>query len=328
MSAAWMAGMILSATAGWAIPPVEQIASYSVHTRLDPVSLKAGTVAASRATIRSVPGSMAVETVFYVPAPPARVASGLMSWNPTTSRELGITLHQREGRPLGAADFSVLNLVATKPEQRWILDRTLPFSADRSPFFLTEAEVRRASALEVGGGVKAVNTFWREVLATRATGYQNAGLSGWVLALRNGGEFKPAAEWGRVLREIPKVRERFGGLVAALQSGNFGPVETSHYWELIKVSTGSVLDLGVTARQSRSGGEQVADFQYYASTSYFGALVLYDILPHEEGSLVWRGDYVLSPDMLAARGIERVATENILLQEVKKSIRAFLGSLR
>ena len=322
--------MILSSATGEAAAPAEQISSFSVHARLDPVSLKSGAVAASRATLRSVPGSMAVETVFYAPAAPDKVAAGLMSWNPTASRELGITLHHREGRPLGAADFSALTLASGKPEQRWILDRTVPFEAGRSPFFLTEAEVRRAAALEApeGGGAKAASAFWREVLVSRASGYQNAGLAGWAVVLKNGGEFKPAVEWGRVFGQIPKVRERFGGLVAAVQSGNFGPAETSHYWELIKVANGSVLDLGVTARQSRGGGEQVADFQYYASTSYFGALVLYDILPHEGGSLVWRGDYVLSPDMLAAKGIERVATENILLQEVKKSIRAFLGSLR
>ncbi len=70
------------------------------------------------------------------------------------------------------------------------------------------------------------------------------------------------------------------------------------------------------------------DLQWYVSNGYYTAFTCYEIHALDSGkTLVWRGDYTSISMKQLRKGVERMFSVNIMIQEVKKSIRFFLEDL-
>ena len=72
----------------------------------------------------------------------------------------------------------------------------------------------------------------------------------------------------------------------------------------------------------------MADFEYFSTSGYYVSLVLYDIWPVENGTVVHRVDLLSAPSLAFTKGIERIAYGKIMLKELKKAIQAFQEDMR
>ena len=89
-----------------------------------------------------------------------------------------------------------------------------------------------------------------------------------------------------------------------------------------------VLTLGASYRRSGPNGTyQAADSLYYASGGYYVGLTLQQMWLVDVGgrpaTLVWRGDFISSATIASLHGIERVASESVLMRDISKAVTAF-----
>ncbi|MFH1067431.1 MAG: hypothetical protein V1746_05985 [bacterium] len=283
-------------------------------------------VEANRTPVQEIPSALAVETLFFLPCQPETAAKALLSWNPTSHKELSILTHRSLQKPVKDEDFDALTLDPNRVEQRWLIEADKNFR----PFHLSKQEIERL--MQAGDQPSAVVAAWKAVLKGRATAYQEKGVAG--LEPYEKEHFAPQAEMPKLLQQLPKVEARFKTLLAAVWNpaeGAGDAFSSADYWENMKVDKHAAFLLGRVVAMRIEGRWQVADFQYYVSSEYNQSLILYEIWPASfqgtSGSLVWRGDYVLSPSLAYAHGMERMFSENVFLQEVKKAIGFFRRDL-
>jgi hypothetical protein len=310
--AALLAGLA-GATAyadGW-----QEASSFSIFKPIDPNALADGSVSGGRASPSDFPSGMGVQTLFILPQPVGKVAALLGNWDPTRHESLGVFQHVGwTGQP-SAGTFGRLKL--SEGGDDWLIEQTEKAVRGEGLLNLNRQELAGASPGEEPDA-DAVAALWRSLLLSRAGLYQANGLSGQPACDVGGRSFAPAAEVKKLLSKIPEVSRRFGPLIGSLSAGS-----PSHsYWEHSKVSRHGALVLGAV-HQAES---QMIDIQYYVSSDYWVSITFYEFWPVEvQGkpvTLVWRGDYVITPAALGAQGIERLAAENLLLKEVKRAVAA------
>jgi hypothetical protein len=88
------------------------------------------------------------------------------------------------------------------------------------------------------------------------------------------------------------------------------------------------ISLSAQFSQPLDDGFRVAEVSYYVSGQYYISVILYQLIPADvngvKGTFIYRSDFVLTPSVSRIKGIERIAAENILLLEIKKSARSFV----
>lgn len=281
-------------------------------------------VEANRTPVPEVSSSMAVETLFFLPRQPEDAVKALLSWNPTPHKELDIFTHHSLSQPVKESDFETLTLDDSHAEQHWLLHT----SADARALHLSGKEIELIA--QTKEQPDAVVAAWKTILHGRAAVYQEKGVSG--LESYEKEHFSPQEGMPKLLEHLPKVEARFKNLLAAVwKPAKSADFSSADYWEKMKVEKHAVLLLGHIVAKHAGDRWQVADFQYHVTSEYDQSLILYEIwtasFQGTSGSLVWRGDYVLSPAVVSMRGVERMFSENIFLQEVKKDINFFRADL-
>jgi hypothetical protein len=159
------------------------------------------------------------------------------------------------------------------------------------------------------------------VLLARAQAFNAGGVARQPAYVWKGEAISAADELGRLLKAVPKVRAQFSGITSALTGGSG---KTAHYWEMFDVQGAAALSLGATFEKATAGGAQSADVQYFASGGYFVLLTLYQMWPVEGGTLVWRGDYIASPELGELQGMERMGSGAAMMKQIKQSVAAFV----
>ncbi|MFZ5806147.1 MAG: hypothetical protein ACOY3I_02925 [Verrucomicrobiota bacterium] len=304
---------------------------FSSFSSISLAQLKEGNIETSRTSVETPKTAIAVETLCYVAKSPEQVAKTLMSWSPTAHGDLGILAHKSLSAPAKEDDFSSLKLDAEQDEQQWLLDQSE--SAGSTSNILNVGKKDFTKLAKAGDKPAALTSAWRSILYARASAYQSGGLEDLESYQTEDGVFVHKKEWKKLFGSLPKINSHFKDLIKKIQETD--PAETPegvlpsvYYLEKIKINNQLALVLGATKSVKTSNGWQIADFQYYVCSNYYSSLVLYQIVPSGNGSLIWRGDYVLSPEMASLKGVERLFSENILLKEVKKTLEYFKEDLK
>ncbi|MDX6765602.1 MAG: hypothetical protein SFU85_02315 [Candidatus Methylacidiphilales bacterium] len=311
---------------------LDEIQRYSGIRNVDPAKLAAGQIVGTRIPAEGSDLTISVETLYALPLTPEQAVRRMVDSDSATQAQASETL-DLEGHfpvrvPAQEADFARLVI---SPEDG--LGRALiKASASGSGLNLNAVE---AKLLADAPDPASLSGAWRKMLAERARTFQSRG---WVgsPAYDNGGRgFNMHQEMVRLLKAQPALLERFKDSIGAAMTAKLAPgMETpSYYWETSRIQGDRTFTLAaVFNRRLEDGSFQVVEPTYYVSSKYYTSLILYEVrpavfngVPH---SVVWRGDFVITPSINFLKGIERIAAENITLIEVKKSVQSFIEECR
>lgn len=321
----------------------KDLSRFTLFGKTDLNQLADGTVLGERGDLPAHPRGITVETLFFVPHPPATTANRVREWSPRLDSDLGVYAHKRISIPPKPEDFSALgNLPNTAPVSR-LRSATLALNPKAPDLYMSRQEAQGISAAKASSGGtdnKAFADFWGKLLYGRAQAALTEGIFFTPPYDVRGNSIPVSAEINALLASNKRVRSQFGRLVAFSRlAGRYADektpplpeltaskgIKTSAYWEVFNVQGDGTINLGVTyALGAKSGQWQVIDCQYYVSGGYIASIVLYQMWPAtisgREGTLVWRGDLLSSPGFTYVRGVERKATGMVMLKEVQKSV--------
>ena len=310
---------------GRAADPLADLQSFADFKEINLKELQDGEVKTQRGAQQLARGCSA-QSCFFLKASPKAAAEVIQTWDASSHPMLGVFGHHCFRGAAQAADFDQLKLDSGNMPVRWLVNRTLTFKPGQPDFQLSRAEADQLAA-QVQGKVpnaELAGQCWRKLLMGRAARFQQDGIAG-LPAYENGGtRVTSAAEIRALLKTLPRVAARFSAILAQARiadGASAPPAIAQNYWELFNVDGHAALKLGAVFVRPAEDHVQLVDCEYFVSNGYYTALIAYDLWPVEGGSLVVRVD-LLSADSLAdAKGIERLAHENILTLEIRKSIR-------
>ena len=305
----------LLSVGAWA-DPVAEMAAFSSLKNVDLAKLSAGEVQTGRGPTMSFPRGLAIESAFVVKAPIARTLELQRQWSPARHPELKVWLHGELPAKPTADDFRRLASAPTNGPVKALIAATEKFDAAKPGLNVSAEEAKT-----LGKGGSAWSGAWASVLLGRAQAFNAGGVARQPAYVWKGETISAADELGRLLKEVPKVRAQFSGITSALTGGGG---KTAHYWELFDVQGEAALSLGATFEKTTPGGAQTADVQYFASGGYFVLLTLYQMWPVEGGTLVWRGDYIASPELGELHGMERMGSGAAMMKQIRQFVTAFV----
>lgn len=303
-------------SAGALADPVAELAAFASLKNVDLAKLSAGEVQTGRGVPMNFPRGLAIESAFVVKAPVARTLELLRQWSPARHPELKVWLHGELPAKPTLDDFRRIATAPANGPVKALIAATEKFDAAKPGVNLSAEEAKA-----FGAGAGPWSGAWSGVLLARALAFQAGGLARQPAYAWKGERISAAEELARLLKEAPKVRAQFSGVVAAVTGGSG---KTAHYWELFDVQGQAALSLGATFEKPAAGGAQTADVQYYASGGYFVLATFYQMWPVEGGTLVWRGDFIASPELGELRGMERMGSGAAMLKQIKQFVTAFL----
>ncbi len=299
---------------------------YTVFAGDNLSKLERGEVLGRRATLDRMPNSMAVQTCFLAPSPLNQVAAALLAWDPSKHPELGIRLHREIQSPAVPEDFAALQLSPDLAPDRVILEHSRALSEKSLVQFVSRAELEWFQKFRNDPAAA-----WRQVLLNRTVRYQTSGLKEMPAFDGVRPPFRLQAGWQNVVSQTPNVTHRFIDLLQVSLNdpkSHAEPGSKKFYWETLTIQGETTFLVGAIYQMPNETSIRTADLQFYVSAHFSSALILYEMWPvmwnGKPSTLVWRGDYVLLPAAVTSQGIERMASENLLLQEVRQAVRAFL----
>lgn len=323
--------LLLVAAASAYADPLGELAAFSSFKGTKLEALTSGGAKMGRGPSMSFPRGIAVESVYVVKRPLQKTADLHLNWTPTKHPQLKVYLHGNVSARPAPGDFGRLGSAPTNGAVKAFAAATRKLPGDRAGLQLSNAEAKLFGGDSGGGAMTpTVATFWGNVLHQRAQAYASGGL-GKLPPYEVGGETISAAdEIARLLKEAPKVREQFAGLINATPiGGGRGSLSPSHYWELVDVEGQAVVSLGAVYHKGSANSWQSAEVHYYASGGYYVLLTLQQMWPvtvgGEDATLVWRGDLISAASLASRKGVERMGSSTAMMRETQKSINAMLG---
>jgi hypothetical protein len=329
-------GFLIAASVATASDPLDDVKRFSDFPAADLHHVFDGDILGTRGSLMNFPNGLSAQTCFVTPEAAAETAKRLQVWDPLPHEALNVFAYQAMRAPCAEADFQSLNLKSGQSAIRWLLDKTLATTADKSDLNLTRAEAQQlANCAKSNPDSQDIGACWGELLHERAAAFQREGFGGLPPYEANGATVSPATQLREMLREQPAVARQFATLLQ--QSGLFGGEQAESltptlYWTLFEANHHATLSLGAIYLLPQGDHYQLLDVQYYVSGKYYAAATLSEVWPirvgEKLGALVWRGDFVAAPTLAYTRGVDRIVYGAILLQEVKKVVRCFQDDLR
>ncbi len=306
----------------------EEIESFSSFELTQIKAVKPGEILTAKGGLMDFERGISSETCFLVAHPLEKVLDRVTFWDQTPYSDLGIYIQGKivaEGSP----DFSKLSFIPSLRPVSKFIDKTGDTRPQESPLHLSIAEATQVAAKQGTLSVTTANQLWSSILNRRFLAYQTGGLKGLPAYNACKISVQVGAEVDAILAEQPGVSKQFQELFQKLKER---PNEGEHYWQMQNVDGTAVLVLGTIYKNKLSnGGVQVVDLQWYVTSGYYVAFTCYELHPLEVGktaaTLVWRGDYTSISMKQLRKGVERMFSVNVMIQEVKKSIRFFLEDL-
>jgi hypothetical protein len=313
-------------TVSRAADPVSELAAFSIFDKVDLAEL-------AKSDVKTVHGPpmgprfLSVQSCYVAPGSPAHLLEALRQWNPTKHRELKIFLHDDLTASPSAANFSKLKNAPDNGPVRALVSATQKASHDLQ-ISREEAKKIPSEADSDGGGAMPapVVAFWSDLLAARAKLFVTGGTAAQPPYDHTGNAIRPNEELKTLLKEQDKIRRRFADFLNGTGIGRgAGSITPELYWELMDVDDHGVLTLGAFYNRNDTG--QAADVLYYASGGYYVALTLYQMWPvtveGKASTLVWRGDMISSASLESLHGVERLASESVMVKDISKAITLF-----
>lgn len=296
--------------------------------------MKLDTILAQRSRNCYYRGAMMVETCYFIDRDPSVVAAKLRYWNPTAHSGLGVMTHVDIGENPGPDAFRHLILLPKRGRGLKILNSMRDVAMGRSDLNLNREEAVRLAKIyrKYEGddrwmlrGARDFTKEWRNILATRMRDFQTMGAREGAYELGSR-RISLLNELNEVIRTRPDLMDSHGEFIEKIRNGGVG--DMNYYFETVKVQGEMSLLLGTYMVTQEGAVTKVLDGQFYYSHMVYGALVFYDLEAVDIGTRVWRKDVIISDPFVSRGGLERMASENVLLQEVKKSIAAFQSDVR
>jgi hypothetical protein len=329
-------GFLIAASVAKASDPLDDVKRFSDFHAADLRHVFDGDILGARGSLINSPNGLSAQTCFVTPEEAAETVRRLLVWDPLSHEALKVFAYQAVHAPCAATDFQTLNLKSGQGEIRWLLDKTLATTADKSDLNLTRAEAQQlADCAKSNPDPQDIGACWGELLRHRVAAFQREGFGGLPPYEANGTTVSPVTQLRAMLHNQPAVARQFATLLQ--QSGLFGgqraeSLTPTLYWTLFDANHHATLSLGAIYLWPENDHYQLMDVQYYVSGKYYAAATLCEIWPirvgEKPGALVWRGDFVAAPTPAYTKGIDRIVYAAILLQEVKKVDRCFQDDLR
>jgi hypothetical protein len=325
----------LVSVVAWAGPdPLERLKGFSEFPSINIQDLVKGEILSEPGALMDFKNGITVQTCYAVPVPAAETAKKLQLWDPSLHQALKVFAFRPVNAPPEPTDFQVMSLKSNQRPIRWLLDKTLATTPTKSDLNLSKEEARQlAACAKSNPDPQAVTACWARLLQERATAFQRQGFNGVAPYEASGETMSPAAQLRVMLREQAAVATEFAPLLQ--QSGVLGQKRTLdpfHYWGLYEADHRAVLNLGAMYLLPLGDRYQLMDAQYYVSGVYYSFVTLYEVWPIQIGdqaaALIWRGDYFAAPVLEFTNGFERLAYGAVMIQELKKAIRAFQDDVK
>ncbi len=311
---------------------LEQIRAGSGLPRLDLRQLQSGAIVTSRGPLGAFPFGVYAESAYFIHAPVAVVGEKLMHWNGSSHGELGIRKLHEYRWPAKPSVWDSLNLNSSRPDDRWIIDRTrrLLRPITNSDLHLTQSDVttfrqlshQTRSTAQRGA---SVNFFWRKILQGRNDALARGGLSALPVYSANGARIDAGAQFNGLLKLAPRIAAHFRPLVNG-QPFNMGgrPVgEIVPYWEMASVRGHTALLSAFLVARKGNDAWQISDCTYYVSDTYFMSFSLYELRSQADGTLVWQIDFASAPFHSFTAGLDRVFAGKEMEKEAVQIARLF-----
>jgi hypothetical protein len=332
-----MGGLLAATSVARASDPLDVVKSFSDFPAGDLRHVLDGDILGARGSLMDFPNGLSAQTCFVTPEAPEEAVKRLLVWDPLPHETLKVFAYQAMRAPGEAADFHTLSLKSSQGAIRWLLDKTLTTTADKTDLNLTRAESQQlATCVRGDPDPLGVSACWAEVLRERVAEFQRRGFDGLLPYEANGETVSPALQLREMLLEQPAVARQFATLLhlSGLLGGQrrAASITPTLYWTFFEANHHATLSLGAIYLLPQGDHYQLLDVQYYVSGKYYAAATLCEIWPirvgEKSGALVWRGDFVAAPSLAFARGIDRMVYGATLLQEVKKLVRCFQDDLK
>jgi hypothetical protein len=307
--------------------PLSEMGSFSVFQNVDPGKLTKPM--AARGPDLSNPRDLTVQCCYIIQAPIEQVAQANARWDVTRHPELKVYMHTATGdRPTPAAFERVKNAPSNSAVAS-LVAATEKLDPNNPGLLMSKDEARlfqKGAASAKGRMPDNVASFWSNLLYQRAQKYASGGFAA-LPAYHSGSQtIRPADEASRLLKEQPKIADKFRSLINETPLGG-GRGKASSYWEMFDVEGQAALSLGSSYEKKVGDARQSIDIQYYASGGYYVLLTLQQMWPTtfngRPATLVWRGDMLASPKLADLHGVERVGSGMAMLRTVQKAAAAF-----
>jgi hypothetical protein len=312
---------VLCGASAIAADALAELGKFSAFEQFDLGKVAGGKIVAARGPALEHPRDLAIQFVYVVPGPLAKVVEAHRQWDPSRHAELKVIMHGDVSAKPVAGDFAAL----AKPPGGGAVKALVSASQklpNKDGLQLSTAE---AQAFPKGAGLGG----WGLLLAQRAAGFSARGLAGQPPYEAGKETIRPADEVTRLLKQQPKIRAQFRGLIDATPLGAAaGSLPAQLYWELFDVDGVGALSLGASYAKEGAESTQLLDLQYYASGGYYVYFSLYHLwqitVDGKPATLVWRGDSIASQSLGELRGVEKMGSGAAMMAEVKKAVTFFL----
>jgi hypothetical protein len=308
---------------------IAELSSFSVFDSVNLAELAKGDAKTAHGPLMSNSRYLSVQSCYVAAGSPAQQVEALRKWSPTKHPELKVYLYSDLPAPPGPVDFAKLQKAPDNRAVRTLVSATQKTSSDLQ---ISRNEAKKFSNEESKGGgamPPAVAKFWADVLSERGGAFSSGGTSAQPPYDHMDEAIKPGEELNGLLKEQGKIRKQFSSFLGETGIGrSAGSLRPELYWELLEADDQGVLTLGASFTRAGSGGtQQVADCLYYASGGYYVALTLYQMWPitveGKASTLVWRGDMISSASLASLHGVEKLASESVMMKDISKAIALF-----
>jgi hypothetical protein len=308
--------------------PVETVKNFSDFQQIDVARLLSGDILSERGSLMNFPNGISAQTCFAVPLSAEDAAKRLQVWDPSPHTELKVYAFHALHIPCELADFRPLNFNNGQKPVRWLVDKMVASTPEKSELNLTRDEARElAGCVPKWADPQKVSGCWARLLLSRASAFQQRGLTG-VLPYEVGGEsVSPSEQVRTMLREQLAISHEFLPILKKIGlAGNTAvPSLTPFYsWSLFDADHHGTMSLGAMYLLAVGDHFQLVDLEYYVSGNYYTSATLYEVWPVQaggkSGALVWRGDFFAAPMLRFTKGTERIAYGVLMLQDIKKEI--------
>ena len=323
-----LALLLFVRSAAFSADAIDQVRAASKIPDLDIARLQRGEVVGARGPLSDFTRGIYAENCYFIKAPLSTVGETLLRWDPTKYSAMEVLLLKEHGLPATPEIFSALELNGTRKADRFLVERAKALAtteAAASGLHITSSEQQEMSqALKAGGdGDAKVTEFWRNVLRSRTEALSQGGL-GAVPGFATGKtQISPRAELTRLLSLAPAIRDRFAPVLTRppFSGPAAGGGDLLGYFEASLTRGHTNLHNGFISARRGEESWQIADCTYYTSDTYFFSLILYEIFPHESGTVVWQVDFVSAPFRSFAAGLDRIYAGKEMLKSVAETAR-------
>ena len=336
LGVAWC-GIVVSTAHSQGTGPVESMKRFSSFSHVDLGRMLDGEILGERGALMEFPNGMTAETCFVAPTSAEETAKRLQSWDATPHEALKVYAFQALHNPCEPGDFQRLNFKSNQHLIRWLLEKTLASTPDKSELNISRAEARElAGCVGKNSDPNRVASCWVKLLFARAASFQRQALNGVPPYETTEEAVFPVAQLRAMLAEQPPITYEFRPILQRIgffgSTSDIAALAPFYYWSLFDADHHATLSLGVAYQLAVNDHFQVVDMEYYVSGNYHTSAALYEIWPirvrGKPGSLIWRDDFFAAPTLKFTKGTERLAYGAIMLQEIKKEIRCFQDDMK